>query len=462
MLASATTTPTTKSATPARREASPSRRSFCASLAGAAAAFAVAPLILPSRVLGRATAPGVAGAGPNGQIAIGVIGTGKQSYGLIDSLLKNSAARVVAVCDVDTTRRQHAKATVDAKYGVSSGAAGCASFNDHRELLALQGLDAVMIITPDHWHAAQIIDACKAGKDIYCEKPLTLTLREGQLVIDAVRSHKRVLQTGSQQRSEFDGRFRTACEYIRSGRLGTLLSVHVGIGDPPFPCDLPEEASEAGLDWDRWLGPAPLRPYNSILSPRGVHQHYPAWRKYREYSGGYITDWGAHHYDITQWALDADTAGPVAVIPPRLTDAIRGCKLIYSTPKGDVEVFHGGPPYGIIFTGTEGQIHVTRESIASTPDSILKQPLTDADVKLPRSPGHIQNWLDCIRTREKPICDVEVGSRSIACAQLCNIAYATDRSLKWDPTKWEFAGDADANKLRDYQRREGYELPKIT
>jgi predicted dehydrogenase len=333
---------------------------------------------------------------------------------------------------------------------------------DYHELLARKDIDAVCIATPDHWHAIQIIDACKAGKDIYCEKPLTLTIHEAKAVIDCVRKYKRVLQTGSQQRTEYDGKFRKACEYIRSGRIGSVLDANVGVGSSSVWCDLPEEEMEKGLDWNRWLGPAPKRAYNSILSPRGVHNHYPQWRLYREYSGGLFTDMGAHHFDIVQWALDMDASGPIEAHPPR--EALpgqpkpdRGAFVVYAN--GTV-VTHGGPS-GSTFIGTDGCIAIDRDRLASVPPKILEEPLKDSDVHLPQAKDHHANWLDCIKSREKPICDVEVGARSITVCHLINQAYWHGRAMKWDPKAWTFIGDDEANTWMDYQRREGFELPKF-
>ncbi len=420
-----------------------SRRQFVA----LSSAVAVAPLFLHSRVLGR-TRPG-----PNNALGIGFIGVGKQGRSLLENLKKHDTVRILAVCDVDSERRLDAKKRVDAAYGNTD----CAAFVSHADLLALPGIDAVVIASPDHWHANHVLDAAAAGKDIYCEKPLSLNLHEARVMMEGVRRHNRVFQTGSQQRTECAGRFRTACEYIRAGRLGKVYAVHVGIGDTSKPCDLPGETPPEGLDWDRWLGPAPMRPYNAILSPRGVHDHYPKWRDYREYSGGMITDWGAHHFDIVQWAMDADEAGPIQALPPREPGSLRGAKLIY--PSG-TEVIHDGP-FGITFIGEKGVIYVDREKLESISGDILKKPLDEKDLRLPKAPNHMQNWLDCIRTRERCICDVEIGTRSVACCHLMNQAYWHGRPLKWDPARWEFPGDDEANTWRDYQRRHGFELPKV-
>jgi predicted dehydrogenase len=275
------------------------RRHFVAT----AAASAALPLIVSRSALGDDKKDAA-----NERLGLGIIGMGTMNRGHLGHFLGQKEVQVLAVCDVDTTRREAAKKTVETRYAdqIKSGSyKGCAAYNDFRELIARKDIDAVVIATPDHWHAIPVIEACKAKKDIYCEKPLTLTIREAKTLIDAVRKHERVFQTGSQQRSGSE--FRLACELVRSGRIGKIKQVIVDVGGPSKPCDLPEEKLEEGLDWDRWLGPAPKRPYNSVLSPRGVHGHFPNWRNYQEYSGGMMTDWGAHHFDIAQWGLDTCT-----------------------------------------------------------------------------------------------------------------------------------------------------------
>lgn len=242
---------------------------------------------------------------------------GIQNRGMLNGFIGRDDTQVLAVCDVDTSRREDAKGRVDRHYFKKTGttARDCAAYNRFEDLLARKDIDAVVIATPDHWHALIANAAAKAKKDIYCEKPLCQSIHEARAMVNAVRKNKRVFQTGSMQRSARE--FRVAVELIRNGVIGPVQRVDVAIGGPGVPCDLPEEPLEPGLDWDRWLGPAPLRPYNAILSPRGINNHYPNWRNYREYGGGMVTDWGAHHFDIAQWGLDADNGGPVEVIPRR-------------------------------------------------------------------------------------------------------------------------------------------------
>src|SRR6185369_4968770 len=267
---------------------------------------------------------------PSDRLTLGFIGMGKQSRSLLGDFLRQSETQVLAVCDVDRTRRENAKQTVESSHAKKTGQGaykGCDAYGDFRELLARKDIDAVVIATPDHWHALIGIAAAQAGKDIYCEKPLTETIHEARALVAAIRKNKRVFQTGSMQRSSKE--FRKACELVRNGRLGKIKTVHVAVGGPGVPCDLPGETDEPGLDWNMWLGPAPMRPYNSILSPRGVHKHFPDWRNYREYGGGMVTDWGAHHFDIAQWGLGMDESGPVEILPAGKPDAQEGVRLRY-------------------------------------------------------------------------------------------------------------------------------------
>jgi predicted dehydrogenase len=376
------------------------------------------------------------------------------------------------VCDVDTTRRNDGKRIVEEFYAKKNGAGsykGCAVYNDFRELLGRKDIDAVVIVTPDHWHAPISIAAAKAGKDIYCEKPLCQTVHEARAMIDVVRKTNRVFQVGSQQRSSRE--FRVACELVRNGVLGKVSRVETGFGGPGKPCDLPSEELEAGLDWDMWLGPAPVRPYNSVLSPRGVHTHFPQWRAYWEYGGGMVTDWGAHHVDIAQWALGMDESGPVEMIPvANAQDAQFGNKLRYSN---GVELTHI-EQNGVTFFGDAGTLYVNRgkfkltvggkekanfmgkESptpLAQQLDAVEKEYLTDAKIRVYNSIDHKADWLQAIATRKKPICDVEVGARTIVACHVLNFGYRYGQPVKWEPVQMQFAGGTgDAKWLtREYR-----------
>ena len=382
------------------------RRSFLKTtlLAGAA------PLILPSGLW-------AADAAPSKQFTLGFIGIGKQGNGLLHNFLPRNDVRVLAVCDVDSTRRNLAKGAVEnayAKQKTSGTYQGCDAYNDFRDLLARKDIDAVVIATPDHWHALIAIAAAKAGKDIYCEKPMAHTFLEGRTMVETIRKHKIIFQVGSMQRSM--GEFRAACELIRNGVIGHVAKVDVAVsGGPPRFCDLPEETAEPGLDWDLWLGPAPVRPYNSILSPRGMPPGFPQWRQYREYGGGKVADWGAHHFDIIQWAFGYDEGGPVEFFPTPDPAAQYGVSWRYEN--GAVVTHLEGN--GITFCGDQGKIYVNRgkfqlwlgdklkSGAMDDYSPLLKELLPKDAVRLYRSTNHLTDWIKSMASRKTPCCDVE-------------------------------------------------------
>jgi predicted dehydrogenase len=420
-----------------------SRRRFLAT----AGAGALAPFILDSHVRAQERR----GQGPNGRINIGFIGVGIMGRGHLQGLLGSRDVQVVAIAEVHRGRRDDAVERVHRAYAAERKAGtyrGCAAFNDFRELLARRDIDAVLIATPDHWHAIPAILACRARKDVYCEKPLSLTIAESRAMMTAARDNNIVFQTGSQQRTEFGGHFRRAVEYVRSGRIGRVRTVRVGVGGPPRACDLPNEATPEGVDWEFWNGPSPARAFNHVLCPTDIHNHFPAWRNYREYAGGGLADMGAHHFDIAQWALDRDASGPTEIHPPETGET--GLRFVYAD---GVEMFHGGPS-DCRFEGTEGRIDVSRGGISSTPASILQTPLGERDFHLPDvGNNQRQNWLDCIRSRRRPVADVEIGARSAQVCQLANIGYRLRRMLRWDPARMEFVDNMEANALRSRENR---------
>lgn len=422
-----------------------SRRRF---VQGLAAAGVVGTGLLAGGRTARAAA--------NERLNIGMIGVGTMGRSHVDRFLGYGDVQIVAVCDVVEERRQHSKARVEEHYAKQTGQGsyqGCKTFNDFRELLALDGVDAVVIATPDHWHVTGAILAARARKDIYCEKPLTLTIGEGRRLVDEVRSNKVIFQTGSQQRSEFDGKFRIAAELIRNGRIGKVKTVRVGVGAPPVPCDLPEEPVPAGTDWDLWLGPVAWRGYNEVLCPKGVHKHFPLFRNYREFAGGGLADMGAHHFDIAQWALDMDSSGPVRIEPPA-DGSLSGLKFTYAN---GVEMFHGGPS-GCTFEGDAGTIYVDRGKLEGMPEALITTPLPEGAKRLYHATDHGRNWLDSIKSRELPICDVEIGHRSATVCHLANLGYQLRRALTWDPATEQFAGDDEANKLLNRVPRDPWNI----
>jgi predicted dehydrogenase len=416
----------------------PTRRHFLATALAASAA----PLILPSRVWAQP---------PSKRINVGLIGMGMMNRGHLGGFLNMADVQVVALCDIhkmrldDSIERVHKAYAKDRESGAYKG---CAALGDFRELIARKDIDAVCIATPDHWHAIPAILAARAKKDVYCEKPLSLTIAEGRAMVKAARENNIVFQTGSQQRTEFSGHFRKAVEYIRSGRIGKVKAVRIGVGGPAKPCDLADEATPERTDWEMWNGPSPKRAFSHVLCPLDIHKHFPAWRNYKEYAGGGLADMGAHHFDIAQWALGLDLTAPVEIHPPEKGDT--GLRFVYAN---GIEMFHGGPS-GCTFEGERGTIYVDRPKITSTPEDILKEPLGEKDFHLPViAKSHKQNWVDCIKTRAKPVADVEVGARTAQVCQLGNIGYWLRRPLKWNPDKEEFIGDAEANKLRSRENR---------
>lgn len=397
------------------------------------------------------------GAKANDRITLGFIGVGTMGRGHVRRFLNYKDVQIVAVCDVVEERSRHNQKVVNDFYSKArngKGFKGCEVYKDFRKLTDRKDIDAVVIATPDHWHTIPCLYASKAGKDVYCEKPLTLTIAEGRKLVEVAKKNKTVFQTGSQQRSEFGNRFRRAVELVRNGYIGKVKTVRIGVGDPNVPCDLPTQAIPDGTDWDLWLGPAPKRGYNEILCPKGVHRHFPAWRRYREYAGGGLADMGAHHFDIAQWALGMDNSGPVKIIPPKDKKDKRGLKFIYAN---GTEMFHGGPS-GCTFVGTKGTIYVDRGRMTSTPADILKVVLDRGAFRVYPSRDHRRNWLDCIRSRKDPICTAEIGHRSATVCHLGNLGYQLRRELEWDPQKEQFLGDEEANKLRSREMRKPWSL----
>ena len=429
-----------------------SRRRFLQSTA-----VASAPFILPSGILSAEVKP-------NDKISVGFIGMGKQNGGLMNRFMGAKEAICVAVSDCDTTRRNAARDKANGRQKNKD----CKAYEDFREIIGRKDIDAVCIATPDHWHAIQTIAALESGKDVYCEKPLTHNVHESVEVMKAVKNNKRVLQTGSMQRSSRE--FRIACELVRNGVIGEVKRTAVNIGGPGRPCDLKTEPDEPGLDWDMWIGPGPMRGYSSVLSPRGVHGHFPHWRNYKEYGGGMVCDWGAHMIDIIQWGLNKDSSGPVATIPAKDPKAMKGAQLVYA---GDIPMMHG-EGQGATFYGTDGRVECHRgllglykgdkliagksdrndksKNLNQELDRIEKEILKDAKVKLYNSKSHVPNFLYAMKTRKRPITDEIVGARTSIACHLLNQTYYNQTAIAWDPKKNTFAKGGDPKWLtRNYR-----------
>ncbi len=447
------------------RNAPFTRRSFLKGAALAAAGAAMGPNIVPGRALG------LAGAAPASErITIGVIGTGVMCMRThLPNLLNMADTQVVAVCDVDGVRLDEAQERVNEFYAEENEVPdyeGCDAYGDFRDVLARDDIDAVLIATPDHWHAIPAIMAAKAGKDIYCEKPLTLTIDEGKAMVREIRRYGRVFQTGSQLRSESG--VKRACELVRNGRIGKLKQVNVNPGGWPMPQPahvLPAEPTPDRLDWDMWLGQATWRPYSSELAPEWGHDGWAKWRLYQEFGGGNTTDFGTHDFDKAQWAMDMDRSGPVRVVPAGVED---NEYMLFYYDNGVVMQYGGardgdGEPLGgraQEFIGTAGRIVVTGGSLRATdPPEIEDEPLRPDDERLYENESHWRDWIECIKTRRDPICDVEIGHRSVTICHLANIAYWLGRPIEWDPQAETFKGnDTAAEKYMSRAMRSPWSL----
>jgi predicted dehydrogenase len=418
------------------------RRKFIGSAATALAGF----MIVPRFVLGGKKPDGTIYVAPSDIISLGFIGTGKQSKGLIPAFLNTNQARIVALSEVYKAKAQVGLEMIRAHYEKNTSLGTCPEipvYNDYRELLTRKDIDAVVIATPDHWHAAMAVRAAEAGKDIYCEKPLSLTVKEGRAMVTATRKHKRVFQTGSMQRSWPE--FRQAVELVRNGYIGKVKNIKVNVGPPPIAYNLPAETIPEGLDWNVWLGPNEAKPFNAELAPPITKDVYPNWRLYKEFGGGMVTDWGAHIFDIAQWALDMDHSGPVEVIAP---DGKEHPFLTYRYKSG-ITMTHEKWEWNnaIHFIGTEGEIKLQRKKMETTPASLKDKVITETEKHVYKSENHYKDFLNAMRKRSKPICDVEIGHRTASVCNIGNIAYQLKRPLRWNPKKELFKNDPEANAL---------------
>lgn len=423
------------------------RRRFLRQTAGALGAAVVAPSIIPASALGRG---GVLS--PSERITMGFIGVGTQGGGhllggawtyVAGGYAGRKEVQVLAVCDVWRDRRERACQRVNAHYEEVYGKnfKPCVAYTDFREVLDRPDIDAVLIATPAHWHATMSVMAAEAGKDIYCEKPSAVTIRESQAMLAAVRRYGRVYQAGTQQRSEYGGKFRQACEFVRSGRIGTLKSIYAyrdggGIFWPPrFGTGKPVPAD---LDWDLYLGPAPWIPYDGNSS---AHR----------FDIGEL-NWGQHHYDIIQWAANADDTGPVEIFMEENRSCYRYASgvVVYGKPYPGEPI---GGEGGACFVGTQGRIAVDRNALVSEPADIVREPLRPNEVHLYYSDSHSGNFLECVRTRQRPICDAGVAQRAASALLLGGVAKQLKRTVKWDPVKEEFPHDGEANRLLSIAKR---------
>ncbi|MFO7907093.1 MAG: Gfo/Idh/MocA family oxidoreductase [Pirellulaceae bacterium] len=431
------------------------RRGFLSRGLRAAGAGVVTFTSIPAHVLARAGRMGA-----NDRIGIGYIGAGRRANQLMNL---PPAGRIVAAADFDLGRAE----AVAAKQA-------CRAYQDYRDLLDAEDVDAVFIATPDHWHVRPALHACQAEKDIYLEKPLSLTIREGRVLVDAVRKHGRVLQTGSQRRS-MSGH-RRGCELVRNGVAGKIHTVIILNYPSPWHADFEAKEVPSSLDWNSWCG---------MTEPVGYHpdifiqRSRPGWISLQPYSGGEMAGTGAHGFDQIQWALEMDHTGPVEIWcegdeldPPvykkpgsrergnRATSQGRRVRMRYENGI-EIRLEDNGPAAGGEFIGDAGKIRIGNNNVRSNPPELADTPSPQLKTRLPRVENHIENWFEAIRERTRPIADVEIGHRSAILCHLGNIARWTGRRLRWDPESETFPDDPDANRFLDRPRRQGYELPNV-
>ena len=418
------------------------RRKFVKDLVSAALGIT----IIPRNVMGKGFIA------PSDRFNIGVIGLGAQSGGLIERMSKISDARIIAGCDVHQKRLNRFRKLIDTQYKKYKIKGEAKIYEDFDKLIENSNIDGIVVSTPDHWHAIPSINAMKAGKHVYCEKPLSHTIQEGRAMEKIAREYNCILQTGSMQRSGAD--FRNACQLVRNGYIGKIEKVWIEVGNPSAACNLPFQETPDYLNWDRWLGPAPLRSYHDIIVEKGW---FPNWRWYREYGGGILSDWGAHMFDIVQWALDKDHTGPIKYEAPMEPTASRGLVMHYDD---GVEVEHRnfGRGFAVRFFGSKGTLDISRSFLETNPKDLLNVKFKPTDTKLYVSESHENDWVTSAKEDSKPICDVEVGHRTATICHIANLAYEFRRPLNWDPIKEEFIDDFEANLRRGKQYRKPYEL----
>lgn len=435
-----------------------SRRQFVRRTTGGLGAALSLPNIIPASALG-----GNGATPPSERINMGFIGLGGQGTGHLlggawtyvpGGYVARKDVQVRAVCDVRKERRDHAQARCNAFYAEKTGQSahkGVEAFNDFREVLAREDIDAVLLALPYHWAAPMATLAMRAGKDVYCEKPIAITIAEGRALVETARRYSRIYQAGTQQRSEYEGKFRLACELIRNGRIGKLKEVYAyrqpGAFYPSRWTVNEGRPVPAGFDWDMWLGPLPWQPFT------GEAGH--------ALPGHFIGDvnWSPHHYDIIQWTVNPDFSAPIEVSCETKSGKIEDAVVHYRYSNGVVvhsSRYPGedvGDVGGACFVGTEGRIAVDRGNIASHPASILQEPLRPGDVRVHHAKSHSGNFLECVRTRGPAVCNPETAVYTMNAILIGGISMILRRTLKWDPLKGEFDNDAEANRLLAYAPR---------
>jgi predicted dehydrogenase len=454
-----------------------SRRQFLRTTLAGAAGAVVLPTIIPASVLGANA--------PSKKIQVGQIGCGRIAHEMdMPGILKHDRARIVAVCDVDSKRLEHGKAFVEGTYAKKAGSAKAVAvqtFGDYRELLKDGHVDAVAISLPDHWHSEPVIAAALAGKDIYVQKPLSMTLAEGRAVSDIVRARKRAFQIGSQQRST--SQFRIACELVRNGRLGKLHTIQIGLPVDPAGDDEPEMPVPPNLNYEMWLGCTPKVPYTEKrVHPQNSIPDRPGWLRIDSYCLGMITGWGSHHVDIAHWGMGAELTGPLEIegkaeFPKKGLWNVHGPYHIEAKyANGVTMIIDNKFTNGVRFEGANGWIFVSRggaKATASDPASaygkaldasdpaILNSKLGPNEIHLHQSTDHHLDWLISIQTRQPAVTTPEEAHRSTSACILGWIAMKLGRKLTWDPVKEVFVSDDEANAMRSRPQRAPYGIDRL-
>jgi myo-inositol 2-dehydrogenase/D-chiro-inositol 1-dehydrogenase len=453
------------------------RRKFIeTTLKSVAAATIGIPTIVPSTVFGKNA--------PSNKINIGQIGCGRigRDHDMVGTL-RHDLARMIAVCDLDQNRLKDGKLLVDNFYKKQTGQdnyVDAKMYDDYRELLLNKDIDAVIISTPDHWHSQPAIEAALAGKDIYVQKPTSLTIAEGRMLSDVIKKTGRILQVGTQQRSS--SQFRIAAELVRNGRIGKLHTVKIGLpGDPAGP-SFPAMPIPKGFNYDMWLGSTPEVPYTE----NGVHPQVgygrPGWLRIEQFGAGMITGWGQHHFDSAAWGMDTEYTGPISVqalaeFPKSGNWNVHGDFMVKADYANGVTMYtSGGFPNGIRYEGTEGWIFVSRgDYVASASDpkgirakaldasdpKILESVIGENEIHLYKSTEQHLNWLECIQSRKQPISPVEIGHRACSVCLISHIAMKLPRKLTWNPTTERFVNDDEANKMLSRTQRKPYGTTNI-
>lgn len=433
-----------------------SRRRFLKQ-GGAALGAIGLPSMIPSSALGKAGS-----VAPSNRIVVGCIGMGIRGTQLLSGLLQHKDVRVAAVCDVYQAQRQKAKSLVDRHYGDE----GCAAYNDFRVLCGRNDVDAVSIASPDNWHVLHSLEAARQGKDLYTEKALGLSLAEDKALRGVCQRHGTVFQWGTQQRSE--GNFRFGCELVRNGRIGKLRTILVGVPhDFAFP-NQPVQPVPKGLDYEMWLGPAPWAPYTyHRCRPWTKQESWAMWYHISDYClGGIGGYWGIHHVDIAQWGHGTEYTGPTEVegtarFPEEgLADCAVSWNVRLKYADGVTMVYNDNQQQkqGVVFQGTEGWVYVRRGGIDARPKSLLTSKIGPNEIHLIESPGHQRNFLDCVKTREKTVADLESAVRSDTVSHLVNICTRLKRKIRWDPDREEITDDPQAGRMLSRSMRQPWRL----